>query len=107
MYPDVQAQTTSGPASQPVFVEVNSHTGAQATQFKHKYPHVPGRLVMHNVQQILDKEAEDSSSNVEKIAYSFLASHQCTAPNFTTRGVFPIDLHPRKLIDADQEGHGV
>lgn len=74
MYPDVEAQTMNWPASQPVFVELNGHTGAQATQFKHKYPHVPGRLILQNVQPILDKVAEESASGVEKIAYSFLSS---------------------------------
>lgn len=73
MYPDVEAQTTSWPASQPVFVEINGHTGAQATRFKQKYPHVPGRLILQNIQPILDKISEESASGIEKIAYDFLS----------------------------------
>lgn len=73
-YTDVEAQTTSWPASQPVFVEVNGHTGAQATYFKQKYPHVPGRLILQNVKPILDKAPEEAVSGIEKIAYDFLSA---------------------------------
>lgn len=71
MYPDVEAQTTGWSTSQPIFVEVNGHTGVQATQFKQKYPHVAGKLILQNVQPILDKAPEESVFGVEKIGYDF------------------------------------
>lgn len=74
VYPNVEAQTTNWPASQPLFVELNGHTGAQATQFKQKYPLMPGRVILQSSQLILDKAPEESVSGVEKIAYDFLSS---------------------------------
>ncbi|KUI61451.1 Demethylsterigmatocystin 6-O-methyltransferase [Cytospora mali] len=71
VYP-IETHTAEWDASRPVFVELGGNSGHNSAQFRQKYPHVAGRVIVQDVQPKLDKTP--STPGVEKVAHSMFES---------------------------------
>lgn len=80
VYP-VKEEAANWPADKPLLVNVGGNIGHQCAEFKQKYPDVPGRVVLQDLQHSID--AALPTPGVENLVHNFFESQPI-------KGTFPL-----------------
>lgn len=68
IYP-VEEETKGWSPDMPVFVNIGGNVGKQNAEFKDKYPRVPGRVILQDLAENIEKAIQ--TPGVENMVYNF------------------------------------